>query len=651
MTLSKRFASLLAAALLAGAASAQGATCATAAPIAGTGAFNFSTLGATNDGPSACGNIGADVWYSWTAPTADTYVFSTCSAASYDTVLVAYTACGGGQLACNDDSGCTAFRSTIQFPTQAGNTYLIRIGGYQNATGTGTLEISAGGSTGGCGSPATGPDVIVGDLTGPSNYSGVGGIGAYSIGTTSCNVGTAELLWQASNPNHPVIGQNIYRHEGNRFELLGISYLKHGFTALQQNLCCPCNSSGTGSRLGVGCSDPYGSGLNGSQSGLGPRWQVNAHTGAFAYPYSQQSQTGNSIFKRIQVKNTDLDPSLHPTATIVGEGQYIAPDDAAAGNGNNNVAWRQMNVGGFSSGRWDLSFSGITHREDPAIRAWAVFDPSVQLTDVQVPNEGLFIVGNKATDNGDGTWNYEYAVYNMNSHASGGSFSVPVPPGVTVTNIGFHDVDYHSGEPFSGTDWTGVRGANDVSWATQTFAANSNANAIRWGTLYNFRFDADAAPNAVNATLGMFRPHTPSSVSVAVRGPECGSVLASETVRSGSPANANALLPGVTSRPLTGSTWDPVIDHTSFYTDATIDFLAVNPDGAAINVPLALGTLLCNVPSSDFLFFGAPGAPFAVSIPSTCSLVGRPVCTQGGSLGGSLGIQLTNALDLVLGNQ
>ena len=41
-----------------------------------------------------------------------------------------------------------------------------------------------------------------------------------------------------------------------------------------------------GSALGVGCSDPYGSGLNGSQNGLGPRYEVNPHTGVFPYPYT-----------------------------------------------------------------------------------------------------------------------------------------------------------------------------------------------------------------------------------------------------------------------------------------------------------------------------------------------------------------------------
>ena len=509
--------------------SAQADDCSSASSISGLGNFAFTTSGTSTDGPSACGNIANDAWFTWTAPTTESFTFSTCGAATYDTVLVAYSGgCGSlAQLACNDDtSGCSGNTSRISFSATAGQSYLIRIGGYNGATGTGTLTVSETGSGGGgpddCDSPATGPDVIVGDLTGPSNYAGIGGVGAYAIGTTSCNIGTAELLWIAGNTQHPVIGQNIYRHEGNTFEMLGMSWLKHGFTALQQNLCCDCNSSGTGSRLGVGCSDPYSSGLNGSQSGLGPRWQVNAYTGGFAYPYDGQGATGNSIFKRIQVQNSDLDPALHPNATIIGEAQYITPDDSAAGNGLNNVSYRRMSVGAFTSGRWTLAFSAPTVRQDPAIRIWPLLDANVELTDVLVPNEGMFIVGNNATDNGDGTWHYEYAVYNMNNHASGGSFSVPVPSGVTVTNIGFRDVDYHSGEPFDGTDWVGVQSGGSVTWSTDSFATNQDANAIRWGTLYNFRFDADTAPTSANATLGLFRPHTPNSVQVAIRAPQSG---------------------------------------------------------------------------------------------------------------------------------
>lgn len=251
-----------------------------------------------------------------------------------------------------------------------------------------------------CPGAQSGADVIVGQIPNISNYGQLNGMAAYALGTTSCNTGDQELLWFANNTNHPVIGQNIYRLENGRFEQVGMSWLKHGFTALQQNLCCNCNSSGTGSRLGVGCSDPYSSGLNGSQSGLGPRWQVNAFTGAFNYPYAQQGQSGDRIFKRIQVPVDDVLASEHPTARYFGEAQYIAPDDAAAGNGFNNVSWCNLNrpQSGVS-----LSIGGGTNREQAAIRAWAVYEPNATISEVNVPGEGQFLVGQNVVDLGNGT--------------------------------------------------------------------------------------------------------------------------------------------------------------------------------------------------------------------------------------------------------
>ena len=143
---------------------------------------------------------------------------------------------------------------------------------------------------------ASGPDVIVGALTGPSKWGTIGGITSYSIGTTSCNIGNQILNWVDNSTFHPVIGQNIYRLENGRFEQIGMSWLKHGFCALQGTLCGPCSPVGGGceTRLGIGCSDPYGSGLNGSQGGLGPRSEVNASTGVFLWPFGAQGQTGNA---------------------------------------------------------------------------------------------------------------------------------------------------------------------------------------------------------------------------------------------------------------------------------------------------------------------------------------------------------------------
>jgi len=149
--------------------------------------------------------------------------------------------------------------------------------------------------------------------------------------------------------------------------------------------------------------------------------------------------------------------------------------------------------------------------------AWAANEPDVQHQIVDVPAEGRFHVASKASDNGNGTFRYTYSIFNLNSHVSGGSLSIPLPEGITATNVGFHDVNYHSGEPYDNTDWVVEVGSNTVTWRSpQTFDQNQNSNALRWGTMYTFWFDADAAPSTGEATMGLFRPHAPSSVTFQV---------------------------------------------------------------------------------------------------------------------------------------
>ena len=45
-------------------------------------------------------------------------------------------------------------------------------------------------------------------------------------------------------------------------------------------------------------------------------------------------------------------------------------------------------------------------------------------------------------------------------------------------------------------------------------AQNPNANAIRWGTLYNIRFDANTPPVLSRGTLGFFKTGAPLDVKV-----------------------------------------------------------------------------------------------------------------------------------------
>ncbi len=375
-------------------------------------------------------------------------------------------------------------------------------------------------SSGGTARGIIGPDVIVGSLPDTSNWGTSGGIRAYSVGTTSCNIGDVNLNWFSNTNQHPVIGQSLYRYKDGKFEHIGQSWLKHGFFALSGSLCFNDCQGTSGSQLGVHCSDPYSSGLNGSRSGLGPKFQVNATTGDYPYPPTQPS-SNSTIGRRLQVDVDDIDAAQNVGARYFVEGHYVTPDDAAAGNAENNASYREVNLVGSSR---NMSFVGSTVREKPAIEAWPTIDAGVTRDVKDIANDGRMIVMSNATNIGGNTWHYEYAVHNLNSHRSGQSFSVPLPVGSVVSNVGYHDVDYHSGNPYTNADWNVNIQPDSITWSTETFAQNEDANALRWGTLYNFRFDLDRGPESGMVNLGLFRPGTPSDIDAVAQVPMGGPV-------------------------------------------------------------------------------------------------------------------------------
>ena len=188
----------------------------------------------------------------------------------------------------------------------------------------------------------------------------------------------------------------------------------------------------------------------------------------------------------------------------------------------NNVSYRQFSVTGTTS----FAFSPVaaTVRTKPAINAWT----GATLNQIEpVPGvDGIGIVGYKVTNPSAGVWHYEYAVYNENLDRAIQSFSVPLGCGVTVSNLGFHAPPQEPGwandgtvgnAGFSSTPWASNQTATALSWNSETFAQNPNANALRWGTLYNFRFDSNRPPQAMNATIGYFKTGSPTTV--AIQGP------------------------------------------------------------------------------------------------------------------------------------
>lgn len=380
-----------------------------------------------------------------------------------------------------------------------------------------------------CGSAFAQPDVIVGDLTGVSSYTAqtIDGVTyrAFSVGTTSCNAGTAPLQWIASTNRHPVIGQSIFRvrtiNGARQFDQIGGGHLKHGFTALQGTVCYSnCVANPNGSALGVHCSDPYGASLNGQQSGLGPRDEVNVWSGYFPYPFTSRSYSG-SIARRIQVRTTDLDPALNPSAVYFCEGHYVAADDAEAGKHDNNMSYRRLTLGGTNPNYTFTNATGsTTQRTLGAIRGWGTVETGVTYRVIDIPGEGKVELAYKVTPIAGGMYHYEYAIHNINSDRAVAGFIVNFPADsfsscINVTNVGFNDVAYHSGEPFNSTDWAASKTSTGQQWlCTESFQQNPNANALRWGTTYSFRFDSSRPPVAGTGTLNLFK--TDSSLDVAI---------------------------------------------------------------------------------------------------------------------------------------
>ncbi|MHC4698288.1 MAG: hypothetical protein ACYTFA_16270, partial [Planctomycetota bacterium] len=100
-------------------------------------------------------------------------------------------------------------------------------------------------------------DVVVADLQSIFNYGVVDDITAFAVGTNACNRGTARASWVSYTNQHPVIAQNAYRLRHDRFEQIGLSWVKHGFYAVSNSFCTPCNDPTDGTQLGIGCSDNY----------------------------------------------------------------------------------------------------------------------------------------------------------------------------------------------------------------------------------------------------------------------------------------------------------------------------------------------------------------------------------------------------------
>ncbi|MFO0826555.1 MAG: hypothetical protein U0572_00250 [Phycisphaerales bacterium] len=126
--------------------------CENATPVE-VGTYPVTNINATGSTalPAGCESSGLtdianDVFFSYVAPVNGVATVSTCNASDFDSWLAAYTGpCGAPNfVACSDDGdGCgVGAGSLMSFPTTAGETYTIVLGGWYGATGNADMTIS-----------------------------------------------------------------------------------------------------------------------------------------------------------------------------------------------------------------------------------------------------------------------------------------------------------------------------------------------------------------------------------------------------------------------------------------------------------------------------------------------------------------------------
>jgi hypothetical protein len=400
-----------------------------------------------------------------------------------------------------------------------------------------------------------GPDVMAGDIPGLMQLGSDGTQVGLAMGVSACNNGDTALdFFALPSSDHPVIAQNLFRMSGGatndeRFEQVGQSWLKHTFSALEQNDCgFGCTPSGTGgTQLGAGCSDAESTSSNGVQNALGSRAWVNPFTGIFPSnpnPADHSGQVHTGVSHRILVEGNDLNTTLNAGATYYAEAQIITPHEYAwcqahPGQCNmyNNVSYRRFNVSGTTN--FVFAAVGSTARTAPALVAWT---GATMNTIEPVPGQdGRAFIAYKVTNPSAGLWHYEYALYNQNLDRAIQSFSLPLGCGITVTSLGFHAPLNHPGFAHDGTEgdagfsnapWNSNQTATALTWQSETIAQNQNANAIRFGTLYNFRFDSNRPPHPASATIGFFKTGAPITVAIESPTPDACNPLQITTAAS-----------------------------------------------------------------------------------------------------------------------
>ena len=118
--------------------------CSQAVPLTEGAETSFQTVGASTSPPAwSCGLGGNDIWFRYTAATNSQGFFVSTRGSAYDTVTEVFSGdCNSlTNVTCNDDYAGLFQGTAIVHNPVPGQVYLIRLGGYNGLTGTGTVVV------------------------------------------------------------------------------------------------------------------------------------------------------------------------------------------------------------------------------------------------------------------------------------------------------------------------------------------------------------------------------------------------------------------------------------------------------------------------------------------------------------------------------
>ena len=147
--------------------------------------YNGNTVGATGADVSSCAyNDVIDVWHFYEPNVGGPVTIST-DGSTFDTTLTVFNACGGTELACNDDYSLDNTQSKVEFNAVHGKTYLIRVAGFDGQTGDYQVLVTRG--------ACIGP--IKSDLNGDCKVNMLD-FTIFSSEWLDCNLDPPEACWE-----------------------------------------------------------------------------------------------------------------------------------------------------------------------------------------------------------------------------------------------------------------------------------------------------------------------------------------------------------------------------------------------------------------------------------------------------------------------